>query len=419
VRQLHVLGVSDDGEALLLGPSAGKASHRLRLDDKLRAAVRGQLSAVGVERAESALSPKEMQSRLREGASPEEVAKEAQVPVARVLPYAAPVIAERERIVEQARAAVLHRSRGPNGQRPLGEVVDVHLNDAAGLKPESVEWTARRRRDGAGEVHLAYAARGGRRAAPWLWRPLERDLTALDASATRLAAEEGGTTRRKPAAAKRPTATRPATKRSAGTRATKKSARRPAAAKKATKTVKAAKAARTSARPAAKPAARPAASKPAARKAAAKPARTARTATPTPKRSSVTRSRTAARRAPAVVKATKAPAKTVKKAAKAAKPAAVKPAKPARKRVSKPEPDVTLVRPTVVPDPVVTEPPTPIVVIRPQVDPEPEPQPEPEPIVARRRGERVPLPSWSDVLLGVAPPEGSREANARRRRKSG
>jgi hypothetical protein len=29
------------------------------------------------------------------------------------------------------------------------------------------------------------------------------------------------------------------------------------------------------------------------------------------------------------------------------------------------------------------------------------------------------LPSWSDVLIGVAPPESTREASARRRRKSG
>ena len=46
VRQLHVLGVTDDGDALLLGPapaksgsSSDKPSHRVRLDDRLRAAV--------------------------------------------------------------------------------------------------------------------------------------------------------------------------------------------------------------------------------------------------------------------------------------------------------------------------------------------------------------------------------------------
>ena len=390
MRQLHVLGVSDDGQALLLGPTAGKASHRLPLDEKLRAAVRGQLSAVGVDRAESALTPKEMQARMREGATPEEVAKEAQVPVARVLPYAAPVIAERERIVEQARGSVLHRSRGPNGQRPLGEVVDAHLGDTAGLKPETVEWTARRRRDGAWVVLLSYAARGGRRAASWLWRPVERDLTALDTSASRLAAEESASPRRKPAA-KRVAAPRSA-KRAAGSRATKKAARRPAAKKAAAKA----------------PVRRVSAPKP---KAATKPA-TRRTAATKPKQKTAPR--------PAAVK--KAPARKVAapKPAAVAKKTAVKKPAPAKKAVKKPV-RKKLAAVKVVPDPVVTEAPSPIVVIRPQTQPEPEPVPveEPEPAVARRAGQRVPLPSWSDVLLGVAPPEGSRDASARRRRKSG
>lgn len=397
MRQLHVLGVSDDGQALLLGPTAGKASHRLPLDDKLRAAVRGQLSAVGVERAESALTPKEMQARMREGATPEEVAKEAQVPVARVLPYAAPVIAERERIVEQARAAVLHRSRGPNGQRPLGEVVDAHLGETAGLKPETVEWTARRRRDGAWVVLLSYAARGGRRSASWLWRANDRDLTALDASATRLAAEDAGSPRRKAAAkrpaAKRPAAARPA-KRAAGRRTATKATRRPAAKKAAAATTKKA-------------------SKP-VRKKVTKPARTVTQKPPAAKKAP------AAKNAPQRKPATPKPAtrRTTTKAASATRSAAKRAAtrRPRKQQVAEPTP----IRPTVVPDPVVTEAPSPVVVIRPQAEPEPPvEQQEAQPAATRRAGQRVPLPSWSDVLLGVSPPEGSRESAARRRRKSG
>lgn len=391
MRQLHVLGVSDDGHALLLGPTAGKASHRLPLDDKLRAAVRGQLSAVGVDRAESALSPKEMQARMREGATPEEVAKEAQVPVARVLPYAAPVIAERERIVQQARAAMLHRSRGPNGQRPLGDVVDAHLGDTAGLKAETVEWTARRRRDGAWVVLLSYVARGGRRTASWLWRPVERDLTTLDASATRLASEESSAPRRK------------------ATTATKKVSRRPAAKKAAKKTARkvartAAKSTRTTRKSAAKPATRKAA-KPAAKKVAA--------------RMPVVRKQVASK--PATKRATSTRAAAPKPTPKrtTARNAAQMPAAATRRTRRQVEPEATPIRPTVVPDPVVVEAPSPVVVIHAQPEPVAEPQPEAPAAVARRRGERVPLPSWSDVLLGVAPPEGTREAPARRKRKSG
>ena len=408
MRQLHVLGVSDDGQALLLGPTAGKASHRLSLDEKLRAAVRGQLSVVGVDRAESALTPKEMQARMREGATPEEVAKEAQVPVARVLPYAAPVLAERERIVEQARASVLHRTRGPDGQRPLGEVVDAHLGDTAGFKPETVEWTARRRRDGAWVVLLSYAARGGRRAASWLWRPVERDLTALDTSASRLAAEESASTRRG-TTAKRAAPARPA-KRTAGSRATKKAARRPAAKKAAKAPV-----ARPSA-PKSKAAAKPAPR----RKAAAKPA-PRRQAAPKPAQVRKAAARPARRPTAAPKPAARQPAAKKAPARKAAtsKPVAAKKTvtKPALK---KPAPK-KLAAVKVVPDPVVTEAPTPVIVIRPQVEPEPLPQPEaePQPAATRRAGQRVPLPSWSDVLIGVAPPESTREAPARRRRKSG
>ena len=71
MRELHVLGVSEDGATLLLGTSknATKPTHRIPLDEKLRTAARGQLAPFGSDRAESGLSPKDMQARLREGAA--------------------------------------------------------------------------------------------------------------------------------------------------------------------------------------------------------------------------------------------------------------------------------------------------------------------------------------------------------------
>jgi hypothetical protein len=187
VRELHVLGVSDDGTTLLLASSAvaARPTHGLPLDDRLRAAVRGQLSPPG-DRAESALPVREIQARLRAGDTPEAVAKAAGLPVARVQPYAVPVLAERARIVDEARAHIVHRSRGADPTRPLGELADAHLADVSGLKPDTVDWTASRRGDGAWVVSLTYAARGGRRSASWLWRPAERELTALDAAASRI-----------------------------------------------------------------------------------------------------------------------------------------------------------------------------------------------------------------------------------------
>jgi hypothetical protein len=216
VRRLEVVAVSDDGAFVLLASSQdAKATHSVRIDGRLNAAVRGKLDESA--RRESELSPKEIQARLRAGEAVEQVAKVAKVPVARVIRYAGPVISERDRIVDQARAAVLHRPRGPESSTPLGEVVAKHLADTAGLRADSVSWTARRRDDGGWVVTLTYAARGGDRTASWLYQPVGRALTALNPLANRLGVPEvAPAPRRKRAAAPRARST--ATKRTAAKR---------------------------------------------------------------------------------------------------------------------------------------------------------------------------------------------------------
>ena len=82
------------------------------------------------------------------------------------------------------------------------------VNRVSGLKPDSVEWTARRRTDGSWAVALTYASRGGRRSASWLWQPAVHDLTPLDLAASRLSADDVAPARgRKSAATAKPEAT--------------------------------------------------------------------------------------------------------------------------------------------------------------------------------------------------------------------
>lgn len=221
MRRLEVVAVSDDGTHVLLASAQGaaRATHSVRIDGRLNAAVRGTLDDTG--RRESELSPKEIQARLRAGEPVEQVAKLAKVSVARVSRYAGPVISERDRIVDQARAAVLQRSRGPELTAPLGEMVEKRLAATAGLRVETVVWTARRRDDGAWVVMLSYAARGGSRTASWLWQPAGRALTSLNSLGTRLgAADVPVSPRRKRATATRraPTPARSAAKRTAAKR---------------------------------------------------------------------------------------------------------------------------------------------------------------------------------------------------------
>jgi hypothetical protein len=196
VRQLTVVAVSDDGTHVLLasGADATKPTHQVAIDDRLAAAVRGELDTG--PRRESALSPKEIQARLRSGDTPEQVAKAANVPVNRVLRFFGPVASERERIISQAQAATMRRTRGPVATLPLAEAAERRLATTTGLRRETVEWSAKRRDDGAWVVALTYSARGGERSAAWLWQPAQHDLTALDVAATRIAIEEAAPSRR-------------------------------------------------------------------------------------------------------------------------------------------------------------------------------------------------------------------------------
>jgi hypothetical protein len=229
VRRLEVVSVSDDGSYVLLASAEdARPTHSVLIDARLHAAVRGKLDDSG--RRESELPPKEIQARLRAGEAPEQVAKMAKVPVSRVMRYAGPVISGRDRIIDQARAAVMHRPRGPQQTTSLGTMVEKRLAETSGLHKDSVAWTARRRDDGAWVVGLSYAARGGTRSASWLWQPAGRALTSLNALATRLGAEDDPVALRRKRAASRAPAKRAAKKRPAAKRtATKTSAAKKAA----------------------------------------------------------------------------------------------------------------------------------------------------------------------------------------------
>ncbi|HWC35705.1 MAG TPA: septation protein SepH [Mycobacteriales bacterium] len=242
MRQLEVMSVSDDGTHILLGASedAARATHQLRIDNRLVAAINGELDE-DAEHRESELSPKEIQARLRAGDSVEQVAKAARIPVSRIMIYATPVISERARIIDQARAARVRRPRGPESTASLGSVVAKRLTEITGLRPETVEWSAKRREDGAWSIALSYSARGGSRTALWLWRPSGRELTALNALGTRLGAQEppAPPRRKRPAAPPEPAPAAPkrsTTPRKAASAA--KPAAKPAAPKRAVKAAK-------------------------------------------------------------------------------------------------------------------------------------------------------------------------------------
>ncbi|MBM7515229.1 septation protein SepH [Nocardioides nitrophenolicus] len=149
---------------LAAGQSAGPDRRRLLLvDDQggeftlditpdLRAAVRGDSPRRLETPMSSSIRPREIQTRIRSGESAEAVAEAAGTSVEAIMPYVAPVLAEREHVAERAQKASVRRTpgegqSGPAASRVLGDAVAAHLRGRGG-DPESVAWDAYRRDTG-------------------------------------------------------------------------------------------------------------------------------------------------------------------------------------------------------------------------------------------------------------------------------
>lgn len=215
MRELHVVAVSSDGKHLVLSPTKGslRGSYLVPINARLRKALNGELRRPDEgppppppPPAESSLSPKEIQARLRAGQSPERVARAAGVPVDRVTRFFGPVLSERARIIGEVRDAVLTRARRGASAAPLGDSVRANLLAKKASVPEEDAWDALRRPDGSWVVRLELVNRGRARRAEWHWDPVGRVVSAVDTYAADLAHVDAPVLRR----ASR--ATRPATK---------------------------------------------------------------------------------------------------------------------------------------------------------------------------------------------------------------
>jgi hypothetical protein len=159
---LVLVGVTSDGRRLRLAdphdPSGPEFT--VEIDARLRAALgvqpstRPEKPVPKVEtQMDSMLRPRDIQARIRSGETPESVAAAAGTTVEKVMPYAAPVLAEREHVAERAQRSSIRRPAGEtapstgHGARTLGDAITGHLH-ARNVDPEVVAWDAWRREDG-------------------------------------------------------------------------------------------------------------------------------------------------------------------------------------------------------------------------------------------------------------------------------
>ncbi|MDK1475934.1 septation protein SepH [Streptomyces sp. 549] len=190
--ELRVVAVSNDGTRLVL-KAADDSQYTLPIDERLRAAVRNDRARLGqIEiEVESHLRPRDIQARIRAGATAEEVAQMAGIPVDRVRRFEGPVLAERAFMAERARKTPVRRP-GENTGPQLGEAVAERLL-MRGADKDTVQWDSWRRDDGTWEVLLVYLVAGEAHSASWTYDPPRRLVQAVDDEARTLIGETDDT----------------------------------------------------------------------------------------------------------------------------------------------------------------------------------------------------------------------------------
>ena len=190
MRELKVVGLDDDGKYVICEGEEPAEQFKLAADEQLRAALRRdppppEQPHLDIE-VTNMLSPKEIQARIRAGASVEQVVAASGSDVGRIRRFAHPVLLERFRAAELATAAHPMLADGP-AVLTLLETVSAALV-ARGLEPDRLSWDAWRNEDSRWTVQLAWKAGRSDNIAHFCFTPGAHGgtVTAVDDAASEL-----------------------------------------------------------------------------------------------------------------------------------------------------------------------------------------------------------------------------------------
>jgi len=182
MRALRLVALSDDGKSLVLstdGPD-GEERFELPIDERVRAAARGDARLGAIEDLGNTLPPRVIQARIRAGETPEQVALASGTRIDRIMRFAHPVLQERGRIAEQSMQARVRLSEGvPAGtlEQFMGERLRL-----LGADLDVVRWDAARSADGTWTVSGAWSAGANSGVTRWSFDIPAREVTPLDAA---------------------------------------------------------------------------------------------------------------------------------------------------------------------------------------------------------------------------------------------
>ena len=190
MRTARPLGLSPDGRTLIVVTDGGEEL-AIPADERLKAALRNDRARIGQLEIdmESALRPRDIQARIRSGESLEAVAQAAGVPIAKIEPFAGPVIAEREHIAGLAQTNPVRRAGDAVAHRSLRSVVSDRLL-SHGVDIDDAEWDAWRNEDRRWTVRLSYELDSVEHQADFSYDQTGRFCTAANDDARWLTGEQ-------------------------------------------------------------------------------------------------------------------------------------------------------------------------------------------------------------------------------------
>ena len=186
MSELRVTGRSEDGTHLLLTDNEDH-EFTLRISDNLRSTInQPRLASVPTEPTEPKISIKELQARLRAGASIEDLAREAGWSYEKVERFAGPILQERSYILSVADSVVI-KNAGSRDAQTFNEVVTLKLA-ANGVAADSLQWNTHRRDDGQWVIRLQYPTvnnfSNGNGEAVWFFDMAKRLIVSEDEGAS-------------------------------------------------------------------------------------------------------------------------------------------------------------------------------------------------------------------------------------------
>src|SRR3954471_4394456 len=187
MRTLRLVALSDDGKSLILTAESTDGSDEyerfeLPIDERVRAAARGDARLGAIEDLGNTLPPRVIQARIRAGETPEQVAESSGTRVERIMRFAHPVLQERERLAEQPRESRVRLSEGTTSAS-LERFMTQRLRLIGG-DPDAVRWDAYRSEDGSWVVTAAWTAGSKSGTTHWSYDVAARTVAPSDAATT-------------------------------------------------------------------------------------------------------------------------------------------------------------------------------------------------------------------------------------------